>query len=493
MLRTNSFLAALFAFGFVSIGGLGAAQTKLQAPGPQAGTASPALKNLIDAINSQDPSHIASFVQKNFDTNHIDQDSWSTRCCEPDEVIRTLDNVGKRSGGLIVESSYPHGTGITAFAKTKLRGWKLYIDLECGKTEPCRIESYQIVALSPAPEYFLPKPEPDVPTETRLETLKRAFEEASAGQMFSGTVLIARHGKVLFRGAYGEADRARHIPISLETPFFIASLGKLFTGVAVAQLVSEGKLSYDQPIIRYLPDYPNKAAASKITLRELLTHTSGLADIFSRPSPGTPLRRLTDYYPLFAHDPLLFEPGHGQSYSNTGFLVASMIVESASGEEFRHYLEDHIFRPAGMRRTSSGEPHGRAIRYYRDNVDDPLNIHAPWVSAETFYGKLLRGPAVGPGGEYSTIEDLFRFAEALESGKLLDRKDFEMLVRQGLGCECNPQEGDLIFAHTGGGPGVDSGLKLYVDRNAVSVFLSNYSPPFPQALMDYVDVFLGTS
>ncbi|HKR26616.1 MAG TPA: serine hydrolase domain-containing protein [Terriglobales bacterium] len=392
-----------------------------------------------------------------------------------------------------MESAYPHGTGITAFAKTKLKGGKLYIDLECGNSEPCRIKSYQMVALSPGPETFLPKPEPDVPTETRLETLKRAFEEASDGQLFSGAVLIARHGKILFRGAYGDADRARHIPISTDTPFFIASLGKLFTGVAVAQLVSEGKLSYDEPIIRYLPGYPNKAAASKITLRELLTHTSGLADIFSRQSPGTPVRRLTDYYPLFAYDPLLFEPGHGQSYSNTGFLVASMIVESVSGEEFRHYLADHIFRPAGMRRTSSEEPRGRAIRYYRDNVDDPLNTGAPWVSAEAFYGKLLRGPAVGPGGEYSTIEDLFRFAEALESGKLLDHKGFEVLIRQGLGCECSSQESNLIFAHTGGGPGVDSGLKLYVERNVVSVFLSNYSPPFPQALMDYADVFLGTS
>lgn len=197
------------------------------------------------------------------------------------------------------------------------------------------------------------------------------------------------------------------------------------------------------------------------------------------------------YYPLFAYDPLLIEPGKGQSYSNTGFLVASTIVESVSGEEFRHYLARHIFRPAGMRRPSSEEPHGRAIRYYRDNADDPLNTDAPWIGAEAFYGKLLKGPAVGPGGEYSTIDDLFRFAEALESGRLLDRKSLEILVQQGLGCECSAQEGNGIYAHTGGGPGVDSGLKLYVDSNAVSVFLSNYSPPFPQALMDYVDVFLG--
>lgn len=152
-------------------------QTKLQAPGPQAGPALPALKNLIAAINSQDPDQIASFVHNNFDSNHTDQDSWSTRCCEPDEVTRTLNNVGKRSGGLIIESAYPHGSGITAFTRTKLRARKLYIDLECGNSEPCLIESYQMVALSPGPENFLPKPRPDVATETRLETLKRALRK----------------------------------------------------------------------------------------------------------------------------------------------------------------------------------------------------------------------------------------------------------------------------------------------------------------------------
>src|SRR5581483_10007513 len=180
-------------------------------------------------------------------------------------------------------------------------------------------------------------------------------------------------------------------------------LGKLFTGVAVAQLVSQGKLNYDEPISRYLPDYPNKAVAAKITLRELLTHTSGLADIFSRPKPPTPIRRLGDYYALFANEPLLFEPGKGQSYSNTGFLVASMIVEAVSGEDFRAYLDRHIFRPADMSRTTFNAPAEHAIRYSRANEDDPLNADAPWISAEPFYDKLLGGPAAGPGGEYSTV------------------------------------------------------------------------------------------
>lgn len=448
------------------------------------------LTKFIDAINSKDLGQIRPYVQRSFEVDQTDQDSWPTHCCAPNEVAQTLFNVARRSGGLTQDSAIPHGSGITAFLTAKSSSKKLYIDLECGSKEPYLIKSYQLVLLSPAPEEFLPQVKPDLPLATREAMAKRALDDAASRQLFSGTVLIADHGEIILRAAYGEADNARHIPNRLNTPFFVASLGKLFTGVAVAQLVSQGKLSYDEPIDRYLPGYPNKSVSAKITLRELLTHTSGLADIFSRTKPPTPIRALSDYYPFFANEPLLFEPGKGQSYSNTGFLVASMIVEAVSGEEFRAYLDKHVFQPAGMRNTTFEVPAERAIRYSRDNEDDPLDSDAPWISAEPFYGKLLGGPAAGPGGEYSTAEDLLRFATALETGKLLDRKSLDIIIQQGLGCQCVARSGERILAHTGGGPGVDSGLKLYVDRDASAIFLSNYSPPFPQRLQDDIGDFL---
>lgn len=448
------------------------------------------LAKFIDAVNSQDLGQIRAYVEHNFEVDQTNQDSWPTHCCAPKEVAETLFNVGRRSGGLSLDAAMPHGSGITAFLTAKSSGKKLYIDLECGSKQPAVIKGYQLVVMSPAPEEFLPKVKTYPSLATRRAMAKRALDEAASRQFFSGTVLVADHGEIILRGAYGEADKTRHIPNKLNTPFFVASLGKLFTGVAVAQLVSQGKLNYDEPISRYLPDYPNKAVAAKITLRELLTHTSGLADIFSRPKPPTPIRRLGDYYPLFANEPLLFEPGKGQSYSNTGFLVASMIVEAVSGEEFRAYLDRHIFRPAGMNRTTFNAPAEHAIRYSRDNENDPLDADAPWIRAEPFYDKLLGGPAAGPGGEYSTVEDLLRFATALETGKLLDRKSLDTLIQQGLGCQCDSRPGQRILAHSGGGPGVDSGLKLYVDRDATVIFLSNYSPPLPQTLVNDIGDFL---
>lgn len=460
------------------------AQTASGGSDPYGTSSGRVLKRLIDSVNTRDMGRIRAFVENDFATSHVSEDSWPNRCCGTNEVTRALVNVGRRSGGLLLESVFPGGRAITAFLKTKSGGRRIYLHLQCGPGDPCRITNYQILSLSPSPDEFLGVVKAGKDSPSKAVAIDRALGDATARGLFSGTVLIARNGRVLLRGAYGEADRERHTANSIDTPFDLASTGKLFTGIAVARLVSEGKLSYDEPIEKYLPDYPNRDAASKITLRELLTHTSGLADIFSKPRPQIPLRRLKDYYPLFANEPLLFEPGKGQSYSNTGFLVASMVVEAVSGEEFRHYLQRHIFDVAGMRNTGFSRPHNAARPYTRDDAEDPLNPDARWVSARSFYLRLLGGPAVGPGGEYSTVSDLLRFAAALESGKLLPRKNFETLVREGLGCQCDARPGHEIYSHTGGGPGVDTGLRLDMNTDTVSIFLSNFNPPFPQAFMD---------
>lgn len=467
------------------------AQTASGGPDPYQTPSGLVLKRLIDSVNTRDMARIRAVVESDFATGHMSQDSWPNRCCGTDEVTRALVNLGRRSGGLLLESAYPGGRAITAFLKTKSGGRRVYLQLQCGPSDPCRIVSYQIVSLSPGPDDFLVAVKAGEGSSSTAIAIDRALRQAAAHGLFSGTVLIAGNGKVLLRGAYGEADRERHIANSIDTPFDLASTGKLFTGIAVAQLVSEGKLSYDEPIEKYLPDYPNRDAASKITLRELLTHTSGLADIFSKPRPQIPPRRLKDYYSLFANEPLLFKPGKGQSYSNTGFLVASMVVEAVSGEEFRHYLQHHIFDVAGMRSTGFDRPHDAARPYTRDNAEDPLNPNARWVSAQSFYDRLLGGPAAGPGGEYSTVSDLFRFAAALESGKLLPSRNLETLLHDGLGCECDARPGHEIYSHTGGGPGIDTGLKLDMSTDTVSIFLSNFSPPFPQAFMEQASALIG--
>jgi D-alanyl-D-alanine carboxypeptidase len=444
----------------------------------------------VDTVNSGDTNRIATFVTDHFVLTNRAVDSWPTSCCVESELRAALENISKRSGGIELETIYPRDMGITAFARCKKSGPKIFLSLESTAATPNRISNYQFVATPPDIDDYLPKISSATSLAARLDLVSKAFGKAAKRDLFSGTVLIAHHGDVVFSGAYGEANRANQTSNTMTTRFGIASTGKLFTGVAVAQLVSQGKLDYDAPIIRYLPDYPNPAVAAKITLRELLTHTSGLGDIFAKEAPLTPLNRLTDYYPLFANDPLLFEPGKGQAYSNTGFLLASIIVEQVSGEEFKHYLRTHIFEPAGMHNTDWGNSPSVARPYMRNNSDDPLAPDSPWITAEPFYNSLLGGPAAGHGGEYSTAEDLYKFAVALGRGSLLEADAFSVLIRDGLACQSYDKPGHRIFAHTGGGPGVNSGLKFYVDQGYVIVFLSNYSPPFPQLFADRVGDFL---
>ena len=148
---------------------------------------------------------------------------------------------------------------------------------------------------------------------------------------FSGTVMIARNGKPVWQKAYGFADRDAKTANNLDTRFRLGSMNKMITSVAIAQLVEAGKLKYTETLAEALPDYPEKEVAQKITLHHLLTHTSGLGDIFTPEfdKKKESLHEIKDYLPLFVHQPLRFAPGAGWSYSNAGFVVLGLVIENS--------------------------------------------------------------------------------------------------------------------------------------------------------------------
>src|SRR5262249_14922197 len=153
--------------------------------------------------------------------------------------------------------------------------------------------------------------------------------------------LLAQGDNVFFTKACGLASRAWNQPNRLDTKFNLGSMNKMFTSVAIAQLVEKGKVSLDDTIGKHLPDYPNRDAAQKATVRHLLTHTSGLADYFNNKfmdASRTRFRTIADYFPLFADNPLQFEPGTRNRYSNAGFMVLGAIVQKASGVDYFDYV-----------------------------------------------------------------------------------------------------------------------------------------------------------
>lgn len=319
-----------------------------------------------------------------------------------------------------------------------------------------------------------------------LAALSDHAEERAGADEFSGAVLVARHGKVLFQAAWGRADRTSGMANKPATRFRIGSMNKMFTAVATLQLVEAHKLALDDPIGKHLPDYPNKEVAAKVTVRHLLTHTGGTGDIFG---PEFEEHRLTlrehrDYLKLYGSRGLTHEPGARFEYSNYGFVLLGALIERVSGVSYDDYVRDHVFRRAGMRSTGSlpeaVDVPNRAVGYMRASPGGawaPNTDTLPW-----------RGTAAGGG--YSTVGDLLRFAQALSSGRLISKATLAEATRPhqqqyGYGFEVRGQGRLGSYGHGGGAPGMNGELRVFPQLGYVVVSLSNLDPPSASELVEF--------
>ncbi len=314
----------------------------------------------------------------------------------------------------------------------------------------------------------------------------RADREAAHGR-FDGAVLLARNGRVLFERAYGLADRAAHKPNAVDTEFRFGSMGKMFTAVAIMQLVEAGKIDPAAPIGRYLPGYANRDIATKVTVANLLSHTGGTGDIFGPEfmSHWAELREPADYVALYEHRAPLFEPGTRAAYSNYGFMLLGRIVETVSGLRYDDYVARHIWGPAGMHSTGN-QP---------ESVVLPRRAVAYMGSS----GKLVRADATLPyrgtpaGGGYSTVGDFSRFADALVAGRLVKPTTLDALIHGGVKLPNGtfmpydfggtiPGKGRYI-GHSGGAPGMSGDMMHFLDSGYTVVTLANRDPRAGEAIL----------
>jgi CubicO group peptidase (beta-lactamase class C family) len=287
----------------------------------------------------------------------------------------------------------------------------------------------------------------------------------TAGE-FSGAVLLAKDGVPVFERAYGLADREARTPNTIETAFNLGSINKLFTQIAIRQLADAGKLNVDSTLARAWPDYPNQDVARRITIRQLLQHRSGVGgNIFAAPPGKTraDIRRLTDYLPLFVNEPLQFEPGTDQRYSNAGYIVLGLLVERLSGEDYYDYVRRHIYEPAGMTRTASWTvdslPPNTAKGYTTRGVD----AEAPSTGPAVPNSNILPGRGSSAGGGYSTAHDLLRLLNALRAGKI----------------PSGPPAGVGI---AGGAPGLNAAVEGDLPGGYDVIVLANLDPPSAERL-----------
>ena len=312
-----------------------------------------------------------------------------------------------------------------------------------------------------------------------------AAERARADE-FAGAVLVARHGKVLLNDAWGRADRKAGTANTPATRFRIGSMNKMFTAVATLQLVEAHKLALDDPIGQHLPGYSNKEVAAKVTVRHLLTHSGGTGDIFGPEfdQHRLQLREHRDYLKLYGWRGLSFEPGSRFEYSNYGFVLLGALIEHVSGMSYYDYVDDHVFRRAGMRSTGSlpeaVDVPNRAVGYMRTSPGgswEPNTDTLPW-----------RGTSAGGG--YSTVGDLLRFAQALESGTLISKATLAQATRPrqqqyGYGFDMQGQGRLGSYGHGGGAPGMNGELRILPELGYIVVSLSNLDPPAASELVEF--------
>jgi CubicO group peptidase (beta-lactamase class C family) len=305
--------------------------------------------------------------------------------------------------------------------------------------------------------------------------------QSAQDDKFSGAVLVVHDSTVILKKAYGDAEKGFHVPNGIGTKFNLGSINKYFTRLAIGQLAEAGKLSLDKPVIDYLPDYPNKAIASKVTIEQLLAMKSGMGDVFGEKFVATPkskIRTLDDYLQLFVNDTLLFEPGTKRQYSNAGFVVLGLIVERLSGQDYYSYVTDHIFAPAGMKNSgwfpSDAMPSNTAIGYTH-----PRGEQQAWKSNTS----ELPGRGSSAGGGYSTLDDLRNFVRALLNGKLVSPRYSEWMLT-GVLPQTDPplplKQGGMGIA--GGVPGVNASVDFSAESGDIVIVLANYDPPSAEAV-----------
>ena len=319
-----------------------------------------------------------------------------------------------------------------------------------------------------------------------LAALNQCVGALAKADRYSGVVAVARNGKLIDSFAFGHPDPAAREPMTLATRFNIASAGKMFTAVAIGQLVEAGRLRFDEPIGDILPNLPPQVR--QITIDQLLTHRSGLGDYlrFENRDAIRAAKTATDLLPLAIGGGVSFPPGSKQQYSNSGFVVLGAIIEKLSGEPYSDYVRTHIFIPAGMTTADLDGTVRRAVALTKRNPDGTQSTR---VHAAPVMGGSRGSPA---GGATASALDMIRFGEAPRAGKLLSRPIIEQLwigrvpgpaqaqgkLSYGYGfARMDFDGGRWLVGHNGGSLGANAEFELFPVDGYTAVALSNYDPP----------------
>lgn len=324
--------------------------------------------------------------------------------------------------------------------------------------------------------------------KTSPEKINQLMQYSYDNGMFNGVILVTQHSNPIYKKAFGYADKSNDRILNKASVFYLASVSKQFTAMAIMILREQQKLSYHDKLSKYFPEFPNYAET--VTIKQLMTHTSGIPDHFGL---GLYKKGLTNgdvKEALVKQEQLDFQPGERFSYSNGGYVLLALIVEKASGMPFPEFMETAIFKPLGMHNTlvydeSAPKIDNRAIGYNQvGDVDD----------YELFTS--------GAGGMFSMVADLHLWDQALYSEKLVPKSTLEEAftsatlnngepTNYGYGWAISEKDGRKVVQHSGGLAGYRTFLKRNLYNNSGYIILTNHGNAFNnQTIMNALDAIL---
>lgn len=359
------------------------------------------------------------------------------------------------------------------YAQAVNQQWKDF-QFRLEPTPPYRIHQLGFIADVAEPVYL---PNGAITAESTLNWLNGYIDKLVEDNDLFGSILIAQGNTPLLERYYGFEDVERTRPVTEHTHFNLGSGNKLLTATALAQLVEAGSLRYDEPIATFFPDFPDVAAADRITVHHLLTHTSGIGEYWTNATEAE-LNTLSDpqhqILPFIYAAGIDFPTGSAFAYSNSNFILAGLIVEQVSGMDYYAYIRQHVYEPSGMMASGSFDPASDRSHLAQPLTGDPRS----WVPANP--GN--RGTSAGGG--FSTVQDMLAFTRAWTDGTLVKPETWETMTASktsdlpdaldyGYGIIRSQSQDDTYLGHGGTSYGVNFALAYFPRSDITLVIFCN--------------------
>jgi len=435
------------------------------------------VKESVDIINSGDRTQIQDYISTQFTPSFI-------KMFSKERLFNVYYGFFEKYKGLEfnkVQESSPER--FVAVFRCRQTGSAYLFGLTVHEKSPHNIRGMTL----------LPMTHPDQPEsleslteKERVEMLESYLNVLGESNVFSGAILLAKNGRVIFQKAHGLADREDNVLNKKETRFNLASLNKMFTAVAIAQLCEQGKMSYNDPVGKHLDkDWLSPEISKKVQVKHLLSHTSGIGIskgddnlFYLEQYIDKKFRQIDDYKMLTQGAFLKTNPGKESSYSNIGFHLLGPIIEKVSGEGYYDYIQAHIFDMAGMKDTGFDELDQLAPNTARGYVKELKDGKISWRINESD----CNWKGTPAGGAYSTVGDLLKFEQALKNNLLVSKETRDLLFTPkkelgarsyGYGFSVRQFEDQLKVGHTGGYTGINNHFSMYLNNDYTVIILCN--------------------